>query len=173
MRTTKFFLMAVALMFFLYGCQEPDTGYPDNETTTTTTIFVDDTAFEPTDWTEDTHSKSADPNFSEVFDYTTVKRFDIVVTSERWQNMLDDMTDLYGSFGGIFGGRPGGQVSSVEELTDAGFCVKKTVTINNLPVRYLKKFGIIGVYIDIFISNFLKKLSDKKANYLLAVCTKK
>ncbi len=63
------------------------------------TETYDDTDFVPTDWTEDTHSKSADPDFSEVFDDTQVKRFDIVVTSERWQSMLANMTALYGFFG--------------------------------------------------------------------------
>lgn len=59
----------------------------------------DDAAFEATDWTEETHSKSADPNFDEVFEDNEVKRLDIVITEDRWQSMLDDMTDLYGLFG--------------------------------------------------------------------------
>ena len=58
-----------------------------------------DTDFEAADWTDETHSKKADPNFDEVFDDTAVKRFDIVVTEERWQSMLDNMTELYGEFG--------------------------------------------------------------------------
>ncbi len=58
-----------------------------------------DADFDPVDWTETTHSKSADPNFDEVFDDTVVKRFDFVITEDRWQLMLDDMTDKYGPFG--------------------------------------------------------------------------
>jgi spore coat protein CotH len=58
-----------------------------------------DTEFEAVDWTEATHSKSADPDFSEVFDDTMVKRIDFVITRERWQSMLDNMTELYGEFG--------------------------------------------------------------------------
>jgi spore coat protein H len=60
---------------------------------------VSDADFEATDWTEDSHSKSAEPNFAEVFDDTQVKRLDFVVTKERWQSMLDDMTAKYGEFG--------------------------------------------------------------------------
>ena len=30
-------------------------------------IVIDDTDFEATDWTTETHSKDADPNFDEVF----------------------------------------------------------------------------------------------------------
>lgn len=58
-----------------------------------------DTDFVASDWTELTHSKNADPNFDEVFNDKVVKRFDFVVTPERWQSMLDDMTKTYGEFG--------------------------------------------------------------------------
>ncbi len=60
---------------------------------------ITDADFEATDWTEATHSKDADPNLNEVFDDTVVKRFDFVVTVDRWQSMLDDMTVTYGEFG--------------------------------------------------------------------------
>jgi len=60
---------------------------------------TDDTDFEVIDWTDETHSKNVDPNFDEVFDSTQVKRLDFVVTAERWQSMLNDMTQLYGEFG--------------------------------------------------------------------------
>jgi len=46
--------------------------------------------------------------FLEVFDDTQVKRFDFVITEERWDSMLDDMTNLYGSFGSGPSGGPGG-----------------------------------------------------------------
>ncbi|MFK7829551.1 MAG: CotH kinase family protein [Congregibacter sp.] len=66
---------------------------------TTQTALVSDADFEATDWTEASHSNDVDPNSTEVFDDTMVKRFDFVVTEERWQLMLDDMTTLYGEFG--------------------------------------------------------------------------
>ncbi len=72
---------------------------------------VDDAEFDPVDWTEATHSKDADPDFEEVFADYAVKRLDIVVTEERWQTMLDDMTSLYGTFGE---GR-GGPLEEVDE----------------------------------------------------------
>ena len=52
-----------------------------------------------TDWTDETHSKNVDANFAEVFDDTQVKRLDFVVSADRWQSMLDDMTSIYGTFG--------------------------------------------------------------------------
>ena len=66
---------------------------------TTDTTALTDTDFEATDWTEASHSNDADPNFAEVFDDTLVKRFDFVVSADRWQSMLDDMTATYGEFG--------------------------------------------------------------------------
>ncbi len=75
---------------------------------------VDDTDFEATDWTDATHSKSADPNFDEVFEDEAVKRIDFVITEDRWQSMLDDMTDLYGTFGSG-GGGPGGLTDTDED----------------------------------------------------------
>lgn len=60
---------------------------------------VTDANFDADDWTEATHSKDAEPNHDEVFDDTMVKRLDFVVTDERWQSMLDDMTSIYGEFG--------------------------------------------------------------------------
>jgi len=54
--------------------------------------------FEATDWTEETHSKSADPNFTEVFQDDAVKRLDFVKSEDNWNLMLENMTDLYGAF---------------------------------------------------------------------------
>jgi spore coat protein H len=74
----------------------------DNESDSETSIdtsTVTDADFEAADWSESTHSKDADPNFDEVFDDTQVKRFDFVVTEERWQSMLDDMAATYGELG--------------------------------------------------------------------------
>lgn len=72
-----------------------------------------DADFVPIDWTEATHSNDALHDQSEVFDDSAVKRFDFVVTPERWQSMLTDMTATYGEFGQATGnnggpGRPGG-----------------------------------------------------------------
>ncbi|MCP3675629.1 MAG: spore coat protein [Gammaproteobacteria bacterium] len=75
---------------------------------------VTDADFEATDWTEESHSKNVDPNLSEVFNDMTVKRFDFVVTEERWQSMLDDMTATYGEMGQSSTGGPG-LISSDED----------------------------------------------------------
>lgn len=94
----KIFLPLLLLAFFL-SCNEEKI-----VATTDTEVVVDDTDFQPTDWTTETHSNDADPNFEEIFEDNAVKRIDIVITSTRWQTMLDDMTSLYGSFGSGGGG---------------------------------------------------------------------
>lgn len=62
-------------------------------------LAIDDVDFETTDWTTDTHSDDADPDFDEVFQDNAVKRLDIVVREDRWQLMIEDMTSKYGDFG--------------------------------------------------------------------------
>jgi spore coat protein H len=88
-------------MLSLTGCGTTDDGDEENSTTTQTQYSeaYADSNFTATDWTDATHSKSVDANFTEVFDDTKVKRFDIVVSADRWQSMLDDMTATYGIFG--------------------------------------------------------------------------
>jgi len=95
------------LLLFLGACTE--------STSSETDIVIDDTDFEATDWTSETHSKNADPNLLEVFDNTQVKRFDFVIIEDRWESMLDDMTELYGSFGSSFGGGPGGGLTEKDD----------------------------------------------------------
>lgn len=76
-------------------------------------IVVEDSDFVATDWTTETHSKDADPNFDEIFPDDEVKRLDIVITEDNWQSMLDDMTGLYGTFGQR--SAPGGGNSFADE----------------------------------------------------------
>lgn len=71
----------------------------DSVSVTPVRAAVTDADFVATDWTEESHSNDVDPNHAQVFDDTAVKRFDFVVTPERWQSMLDDMTATYGEFG--------------------------------------------------------------------------
>ena len=94
---------SMALITF-NACSSDDDSTTTDEDEEVIEEEVDDTDFEATDWTTETHSKDADPNFDEVFEDEAVKRIDIVITEARWQSMLDDMTDLYGTFGSGGGG---------------------------------------------------------------------
>jgi len=94
-------LALVSSLLLLGACSDSTTSDATaitvEDATDTTTLT--DADFEATDWTEATHSNDADPNFAEVFDDTLVKRFDFVVSEDRWQSMLDDMAATYGEFG--------------------------------------------------------------------------
>lgn len=78
-------------------------------------LIFDDTEFETPDWTEATHSKDGDPDFDEVFDDNAVKRLDFVISEERWEGMLTDMENTYGSLGSGGGNGPGGGLIETDE----------------------------------------------------------
>ena len=59
------------------------------------------------------------------------------------------------------------------DLEEAGFFVEVIAGINNFPVRYLEKLHIFGVFLDLFITRFLKTFSLSKGRYILASCRKK
>ena len=84
-------LLLLATVFSLGGCNDG--------ITSDTSFIATDTAFATPDWTTATHSNDVDPAFDEVFEDNTVKRLDIVITEDRWDDMLNNMTDLYGTFG--------------------------------------------------------------------------
>ncbi len=91
------FAIPLSLLILISSCNKEE----DYE------LVFDDTEFETTDWTDATHSKSADPDFDEVFDDNSVKRLDFVISKERWEGMLTDMENTYGSFGSGSGGGGG------------------------------------------------------------------
>lgn len=108
LRSNSLSIAVLSALLLLTACGSD--GGSDSISTTEDTVEaaeVTDVDFEATDWTELTHSKSADPDFEEVFDDTQVKRFDFVLTEERWQSMLDNMEDMYGTFGQSFGSGSG------------------------------------------------------------------
>lgn len=106
------FAMLVMLMAF-NACSNDDDDDTEIIAEEEEEVVIDDTDFEATDWTTETHSKDADPNYNEVFEDEAIKRIDIVITEERWQSMLDDMTETYGSLGS--GGSGGGLIDTDED----------------------------------------------------------
>ncbi|MBU2905540.1 CotH kinase family protein [Arenibacter algicola] len=121
MRKVNLLFLLMMQLLLVFSCSndavENTAVEEEGEVVTESETYVEtysDADFEALDWTDDTHSKSADPNFDEVFEDEAVKRMDIVITEERWQSMLDDMTSLYGAFGGS-GGPGGGGLVEVDE----------------------------------------------------------
>lgn len=123
--TNSFLLVLLTTTLLFNGCDSSDAVSTDTGTTTDSSDVEtsSDANFTATDWTEDTHSKNVDSNFDEVFDDTKVKRLDFVVTEDRWQSMLDDMTETYGTFGGDTAPRPpaGGTTTLVDTDEDPIF----------------------------------------------------
>ncbi|MBT8318193.1 MAG: CotH kinase family protein [Lutibacter sp.] len=104
MKTSILKISTIVSMLFLVGylfisCSDDDSISETEVVNTDTDVEVIDSDFVATDWTTETHSKDADPNFTEVFDDTAVKRLDFVISENNWAAMLADMTDLYGTFG--------------------------------------------------------------------------
>jgi len=60
-----------------------------------------------------------------------------------------------------------------QDLDEAGFVDIKIVGINNVPEKYLKWIGVLGVWADFGISQLITSLSLRRGCYLLAVCRKK
>lgn len=77
------------------------------------------------DWSITTHSSLASPNYDVVFPQDKVNRLDITIAASDWEDMQDDLDDLYGGSssgggmaggpGGAPGGSPGGEVSFSDE----------------------------------------------------------
>ena len=115
MKTKILTISSIAFLstYLCISCSDDDSiaeieAETETEETTNTEVQITDLDFDPTDWTDATHSKSADPNFTEVFSNTEVKRFDFVISKDNWEAMLNDMTSLYGTFGGSNAGPGGG-----------------------------------------------------------------
>ena len=121
-KSANHFLKYLSVFFIaatVVGCSNDDTAPDSEQEETNSGLVFEDLDFTPTDWTSDTHSKAADPNFEEVFDANQVKRLDFVITSENWSLMMEDMDNLYGAFGSSSsapgGAGPGGVVSFSDE----------------------------------------------------------
>jgi len=103
MKKISVILFLAVQLVFISSCSKED-AVSEEVVEETPELVFDDTDFVATDWTTETHSKKADPNFDEVFADNTVKRLDIVISKTRWQIMLADMTENYGTFGSSSGG---------------------------------------------------------------------
>ncbi|MDP5230741.1 MAG: CotH kinase family protein [Cellulophaga sp.] len=94
-----FYVLFVASSLFISCSDDLTTTEIAEEEVEEVEVEINDLDFTATDWTTETHSNDADPNFTEVFDDTQVKRLDFVISENNWNAMLADMTSLYGAFG--------------------------------------------------------------------------
>jgi spore coat protein H len=54
---------------------------------------------EPPGWSEESHAKSATPDYARLFPAGRVLELKLTIAPEDWQAMLDDMTEMAGEFG--------------------------------------------------------------------------
>lgn len=107
------FVMAVFVFLFIFSCSgsdSDDAGVTQSENTSEI-----QNVSRPYGWSEETHGKSADPNYDSVFQEGVVKRLDLTISRTDWQIMIEDMTALYGEFGngelpGMIPGPPNDQI---------------------------------------------------------------
>jgi len=99
-------IIAALVMLSFNACRE-DNLVTNNEDKEEEIIDHDDYS----DWTDKTHSKSAELNYNVVFNQNEVLRFDIKISSSDWSAMQSDLSSVLGSSGG----RPG---QSADVTTD-------------------------------------------------------
>jgi len=100
---------AVIFLLLLTSCEDAE-NISDELITGNKGIVFNDKDFTTDDFSQETHGKLIAPNFSEVFPNDEVKRINIIINSDRWDLMMNNMTSLYGEpdQGGRPGGPPGG-----------------------------------------------------------------
>ena len=69
-----------------------------------------DESARPNGWEEETHSNSANPNYTVVFPEDEVNTITFTIAPDDWQAMLDDMTATYGEAGSAGGPGSGPEV---------------------------------------------------------------
>ncbi len=99
MKREKKFLIFVVIFVtasLLFSCSS--SGDDDNNTDGTSDDVVENIT-RPDGWSEETHGDDVDPDYGVVFQQGAVLRLDLTIESNDWQEMLADMTELYGEFG--------------------------------------------------------------------------
>ncbi len=93
------YILMLAIVILFTSCKE---NINEND------VDIDDIEFvselDISDWSNTTHGNDASPDYSIVFPLDKVNRIDVVISSNNWGVMLDDMTLNYGSFGSRSGG---------------------------------------------------------------------
>ena len=79
MMQTGYKILCFLLLSGFYGCEKS---------------VEKQTSIETTDWTETTHGNSVDPDYETVFPQDIVQRLDIVISSEDWAAIQEDLAGM-------------------------------------------------------------------------------
>jgi len=98
----KYLYLLALLIGITFACRD-DESIEDLDAEETTEEVIDTETYP--DWTDATHSKVADLDYSTVFNQNEVLRFDIKIDSDDWSDMQSDLSSNLGGNSG----RPGQQ----------------------------------------------------------------
>ncbi|TRX71103.1 CotH kinase family protein [Carboxylicivirga sp. M1479] len=96
------------LLILVSACREDSAIAPESESEQDEEEVIVDPETYP-DWSDETHSKSAELNYDIVFQQDAVLRIDLKISDSNWSQMQSDLaTNLGSTGGGPGGGGPGG-----------------------------------------------------------------
>ena len=88
-------LLLLSSLLFFTGCFDDKTSTP-LETDSSDIYNFSVINERPNGWSDDSHGKNAEPNYSVVFPQNKVNRIDITVSESQWKAIFNDMTRIYG-----------------------------------------------------------------------------
>lgn len=91
----KYLYLLAIILGISFACRDDETIDEAEEETTEEVEVIVDTETYP-DWTDATHSKSAELDYSVVFNQNEVLRFDIKIDSDDWSDMQSDLSSNLG-----------------------------------------------------------------------------
>jgi spore coat protein H len=100
MKISNRFIICSLIAVYAFSCKDKEAATPDRGNLA--------------DWTEATHGKAAEPNYSVVFPQNQVNTLEIRMTKDDWANIRADMKIIKGGDFGVAGGMGGGVNSSSE-----------------------------------------------------------
>ena len=103
MNKSRLLFTALGLWLFIACSKNTDTVTPSNSNP---------------DWTTESHSNEADPNYTMVFPQDKVNSLEITMTKETWQAIRTDMISVKGADFGVGGTQQGGGVGGVNSSTE-------------------------------------------------------
>ena len=103
MNKSRLLFTSLGLWLFIACSKNTDTVTPSNSNP---------------DWTTESHSNEADPNYTMVFPQDKVNSLEITMTKETWQAIRTDMISVKGADFGVGGTQQGGGVGGVNSSTE-------------------------------------------------------
>ena len=123
------------------GVNNMDSG---NNSTVTPDPDPDETERDNPDWTDASHSKSADPDYDVVFAEGSVRTITLTLAPEMWAQMQEDVAGIVGGGGG--GGGGGGNFSDEEPMWGEGTVTTDGVTWTHVGIRYKGNSTLSGAH---------------------------